>query len=325
MIRNRHAWLLAATALWTACGGGTDVPPGFQGIVEYETRVVAFEESGKVTKVSVQRGDVVKDGDELARVDDTLARLNRDARAADVDAALADVALVKAGARREDVAATEAELRAAVVSEQHLQTVARRAHSLLDQNAIAKAEVDQADTELSRATSQRQAIEQRLAALRRGARPQEIARVEAQSVRPGVAVSLEDARLARFTVRAYGAGEVLDVHVKPGELAAVGTPVATLADTSHPYADVFVPQAQLGGVTLGARAAVRVDSVAAPLPAVVEYIARQTEFTPRFLFSERERSALVVRVRVRIDDPKRLLHAGLPAFAQVDPLRPAAP
>ena len=31
-------------------------------------------------------------------------------------------------------------------------------------------------------------------------------------------------------------------------------------------------------------------------------LGRQTEFTPRYLFSERERPNLVVRVRVRIDD-----------------------
>jgi HlyD family secretion protein len=325
MISNWRMALLAPLAVAAACGRGTEVPPGFQGVVEYESRVVAFEEPGRITKVAVQRGDLVKDGDELARVDDTLARLARDARAADAQAALADVALVKAGSRREDIAAAEAELRAAVVNEGHAKTEARRAHTLLDQNAIPKAEVDQADTEVTRATSQRQALEQRLAALRRGARPQEIARAEAQSVRPGVAVSQEEVRLARFTVRALGPGEVLDVHVKPGELAAVGTPVATLADTGHPYADVFVPQAQLAGVAIGARAAVHVDSVPQPLLGVVEHIARETEFTPRFLFSERERASLVVRVRVRIDDPQHLLHAGIPAFAELEPVRRAAP
>jgi len=35
---------------------------------------------------------------------------------------------------------------------------------------------------------------------------------------------------------------VLDVNVDPGEVVAAGTPVVTLADTEHPYADVFVAQ-----------------------------------------------------------------------------------
>jgi hypothetical protein len=44
------------------------------------------------------------------------------------------------------------------------------------------------------------------------------------------------------------------------------------------------------------------------------------------LFSERERPNLVVRVRVRIEDPKRLLHAGVPVFVTIDrDARAAAP
>ena len=49
----------------------------------------------------------------------------------------------------------------------------------------------------------------------------------------------------------------------------------------------------------------------------VEHIARRTEFTPRYLFSEKERSTLVVRVRVRVDDSKEELRAGVPAFIRL--------
>jgi hypothetical protein len=65
------------------------------------------------------------------------------------------------------------------------------------------------------------------------------------------------------------------------------------------------------------------------LRGTVENVARKTEFTPRYLFSDRERSNLVVRVRVRVNDPERHLHAGVPAFVSIDrgaraPLRPIA-
>jgi len=56
---------------------------------------------------------------------------------------------------------------------------------------------------------------------------------------------------------------------------------------------------------------------AAPFAAVVESVSPDTEFTPKFLFSDRERPHLVVRVRVRVQDPERRLHSGVPAFAQV--------
>lgn len=65
-------------------------------------------------------------------------------------------------------------------------------------------------------------------------------------------------------------------------------------------------------MTVGLPARVRVDASAAALPGRVEHIARRTEFTPRYLFSEKERATLVVRVRVRVDDARERLRAVLP-------------
>jgi HlyD family secretion protein len=110
---------------------------------------------------------------------------------------------------------------------------------------------------------------------------------------------------------------VLDVNFEPGEVVSPGAPVLTLADAQHPYVDVFVPQAEISRVSVGQRAALQVDALSHRLSGTVEHIARRTEFTPRYLFSEKERSTLVVRVRVRVDDAKQELRAGVPAFVQL--------
>ena len=120
-------------------------------------------------------------------------------------------------------------------------------------------------------------------------------------------------RESRFESRAPIAGDVLDTMFEPGEVVPAGVPVVSIADTTRPFAEVFVPQGELGPVRQGGRVEVRVDALGDALGGHVELIARRTEFTPRYLFSERERSSLVVRVRVRIADPGRLLHAGVPA------------
>jgi hypothetical protein len=56
-----------------------------------------------------------------------------------------------------------------------------------------------------------------------------------------------------------------------------------------------------------------------PFHAVVEYVSPETEFTPKFVFSDRERPNLVVRARVRIDDPGHQLHSGVPVFVRLTP------
>jgi multidrug resistance efflux pump len=207
----RRTRLLCSSALTVlllfGCRRDPLVPAGFQGLVEYDERVLSFEVPGRVERVDVRRGDRVTAGQPVAMLDDTIESLTTDARRQDANAARADLDLLEAGSCREDVAS----------------------------------------------------------------------------------------------------------------LAAVGTPAITLADTSHPYVDVFVPQGRLDAIRPGASAEVRVDATGVPFAANVEYVSPETEFTPKFLFSNQERPHLVVRVRVRVADPDGRLHTGVPAFARIKP------
>jgi HlyD family secretion protein len=301
------------------CGQGSGVPEGFQGLLEYDQRVIGFELSGRVREVPVHRGQVVKPGDLLASLDDALGIAARDARQAELEAARADLALLKAGARREDIAAAVADLGGAESTEALARKDALRKDLLLRGNAITKAEADKANNDLDQAVSLRASLQARVALLRRGARPEEIARAEANLQSRASALAQENERVARYTLRAQGTGTILDVTVKPGEVAAPGTPAVMMADVEHPYADVFVPEGKLGAVQAGAQAVARVDALSTPFPAVVEYVSPETEFTPKFLFSDRERPNLVVRVRMRVEDPGHRLHSGVPVFVRVAP------
>ncbi len=317
MIKNAAAWLAALALL--SCKTRPDVPPGWQGLVEYDDKTIAFEVSGRVDHVEVRRGDLVTDGQVLARLDDTIAKLTCDTRKQDEKAAEEDLALLLAGNRREDIAALADDLHSAQSNEALARTNDERTRKLFADGALPQSELDRADTDLQRAEFERKSLEQRLSVMKQGARVQEIARARARVDEAKASLALEEEMLARHQLLAKGVGEVLDVTVKDGELAAVGTPALVMADTQHPYVDVYAPQGELDGVRAGVRAEVRVDSTTAPFASTVEYVSPETEFTPKFLFSDRERPHLVVRVRVRIQDPDRRLHAGVPAFARVVP------
>lgn len=323
MIKNAPAAPAAGVALLVlalgACRRGPEVPPGFQGIVEYDQRVIGFEVPGRIEQVAVQRGDLVKTGQLLAKLDDTLQRLTVESRQKDQAAAETDLALLLAGSRREDIASGAADLQASMATEDQARKEDDRVHRLVADGALPQSELDKADADLQRSTEQRKALEQKLLELRKGSRPEEIARSRARVDQARSLLALEQERLARYTLGANADAEVVDVVVKAGEFAVVGSPAVTLADTAHPYVDVFVPEGNMDGVKLGAPATVRVDMTSAPFPGKVEYVSPETEFTPKFLFSDRERPHLVVRVRVRVDDPGRRLQSGLPAFATVAP------
>jgi HlyD family secretion protein len=316
MINNSVCFAFAA--LTVACQPKPRHPGAFQGVIEFDERLLGFEVGGRVTALQAKRGATVHAGDVLATLDDALERTTKEGREAQARAAQADVALVRAGSRPEEVRAAEAQLRAAQSNEALLEKNVAREHVLLEKNAVSPASVDELESRLRAATAERQSTEQRLRELRNGARRQEVDRAEAQAAAASNEVNLGDERVRRYSLRALEDGVVLDVHADPNEVVAAGAPVVTVADTKHPYADVFIPEGELGGVKVDTPARTSIDATPEVFASRVENVGRKTEFTPRYLFSEQERSKLVVRVRVRIDDPEQRLFAGVPAFVVLE-------
>jgi HlyD family secretion protein len=73
---------------------------------------LSFDLAGRVTEVLVEVGDTVQAGDPLARLDDRALRLQVEQAEAALEGAEAQLALVLEGARPEQIAAAEANLRA---------------------------------------------------------------------------------------------------------------------------------------------------------------------------------------------------------------------
>jgi HlyD family secretion protein len=326
---NNYGWRAACGfaflgALSAACQPKPKHPGAYQGVIEFDERDLGFEIGGRLTAVKVQRGATVRAGQELATLDDTLERTASEGRQAEANAAKAAVALVRAGSRPEEVRAAQAQLRVAAANEARLARNVEREKKLLAENVVAQASVDDLESSLSAATAERQSLEHRLRELQNGARRPEIDRAEAQATAAERQAKLGDERIGRYVLRALEDGVVVGVHADPNEVVAAGSPVCTVADTKHPYADVFVPQEDLQNVRLSSPARVMVDASSQSFAGRVEDIGRRTEFTPRYLFSERERSQLVVRVRIRIDDREEALHAGVPAFVTMGDAPPPA-
>jgi HlyD family secretion protein len=329
MIKNYpgRGWIpvVALAAFSMACAPKQQHAGALQGVIELDERALGFEVGGRLTAVNVRRGAPVRAGEVLATLDDTLERTVSEGREAEARAAQAGVALLRAGSRPEEVRSMQAQLRAAEASETLLHKNLERERNLFAQGAVAAASVDDLESRLQAATATRQGLEHRVRELQNGSRREEITRAEAQASVASQQVKLGGERVDRYVLRASVDGTVLEVHADPAEVVAAGTPVFTMADTKHPYVDVFVPQGELGGVRLNAPAQVVVDAGPHPFTASVENIGHRTEFSPRYLFSDRERGQLVVRVRIRVEDPEEALHTGVPAFVTIEHSAAPAP
>ena len=297
------------------CSAEPRTPAGYQGIVEHDDRHLGFRVGGQLREIRFDRGDVVEEGALIAVLDDTAELPILLAREAELARTRANAALVYAGPRVEEVRSTMAELDGARAALRQARANLDRHRNLPKEAATARSLVSELDAAYAQSKAQVRMLQERMKQLRKGARPEELAAADAAVLAAEAAVEAEMERLALYSLHASERVTVLDVPVRIGEVVAAGATVAAVADTTHPYVDVFVPQQSLSGLKVGLPARVRIDAERDPFDGEIEHIAPTTEFTPRYLFSPTERSNLVVRVRVRISDPDERLHAGVPAFA----------
>ena len=166
--------------------------------------------------------------------------------------------------------------------------------------ATAKAKFDQTDAARKRAEH--------------GYRPQEIAAAKAQYERAQASLLDAQTKYQERQVIAPTAATVEVLDVRPGDLIAPNAPIALLLERDQIYVRVFIPETQFGLIQLGQPAELKVDAFPRrTFRATVEQINQKAEYLPRNVQTREERVHQVVGVKLRIDDPERLIRAGMSA------------
>ena len=225
------------------------------GLVEAQSERIelGFDAGGRVAEVLVEEGERVTRGQVLARLDAELAR----ARVARAEAAVASARarrdLAMHGARREEIAAAEAELEAARAQAWERGEARARGERLLDGDAIAPAEVDGLVGSADAARAGASAAAARLALLLRGTRAE--LRAEAAAALAAAEADLMEARthLAHRELVAPMDGVILRRLVEPGEQVTTMPPTVafTLADTARLQIRAEVDEADVARVAAG--------------------------------------------------------------------------
>ncbi len=112
-------------------------------------------------------------------------------------------------------------------------------------------------------------------------------------------------------------GTVTQKLADSGELAAPRGPILVVTDLDHAWANLFVPEPMIPRITLGQPATVFTDAGGEGLPGTVTYVSPQAEFTPRNVQTPDERSRLVYRIKVSVDNRAGVLKPGMPVDAEL--------
>jgi HlyD family secretion protein len=301
------------------------------GHVEATEVRLAPDVGGRVLTLNVKIGDRVAPGQTILTVDSRDAELALRRGRAEQAQAEAQLRLLLAGSRQEDIrqaesqiAVARSEAAAAKAELDGAEQDLERFDTLLKNNSGSRKQRDDAETRRNVARDRLAAAENRVASaqgaldrLQAGARREEIeaarARVAATTAQMAtIEKSLHDATL----VTPVG-GLVTDTLVEAGETIAPRTPAVVIVDLDRAWADVFVPEPIVPMLRIGQPATIFTDAGGPGVPGTITYISPKAEFTPRNVQTADERSKLVYRIRVSADNKDGVLKQGMPVEAEL--------
>jgi HlyD family secretion protein len=285
----------------------------FQGYVEGEPVLVAAQQSGQLTSLTVQRGDAVKAGTPLFSQDQATEAANVSQAKAQLAQAQAQLSNLATGKRPPEIAVIEAELKDAEARRELSAGQLGRQRALVAKGFVSAESLDQARTQLARDEASLAQMKAQLATARLPGREDERAGAQAQVHASQAALEQSTIRLEQKSQLSPVAGQVLDTYFRTGEWAAPGQPVVSILPAENIKVRFFVPETRLGALRTGQAVAVRCDGCPQPVPATIRFISPTAEFTPPVLFSEKNRHRLVYLVEAwpQPKDAARL-HPGQP-------------
>lgn len=308
-------WAALLAALF-GCGSEEE---RFQGYVEGEFVYLGSSQSGHLAEVKVARGEEVAAGQLLFVLEDAYEQAMVRQAEQEVSAAGSTLANLRRAMRAPEVEALEAQLAQAraLLAYSNLQLARNRA--LYQSRAVAKADLDQAETAARADRAKVRQLESQLAGAKLPVGREE--QIEAQKARTAAARdALAQARwrLEQKTVRAPRAGLIFDVFYREGEWLPAGAPVVSLLGPERIKIRFYVPETALSLLRAGQKVAITCDGCPPGLVGKINFISPEAEYTPPVIYSNERRSKLVylIEARPRPEDGFSF-HPGQPVEVQL--------
>ena len=283
------------------------------GNVDIREASLAFRVAGRVDRLSVDEGALVKAGDVLATLDlEPLQNALRSSEAT-ATAVAARNSMLHRGYRTEDVEQAKAKLVAAQASLAEAERNLARQTTLAPDGAATQKALDAARSVRDQAAAQVTVAEQQAREMSAGYRKEEIAESDAQFRQ--AQAQLDAARLALkdATLISPSDGIILTRAIEKGAMVQVGTPAFSLSLTRPVWAIAYVSEPMLGRYAPNTNVTLWTDSRPdQPYHGVVGFVSPTAEFTPKSVETPDLRTSLVYRLRVVVQDPDSRLRQGMP-------------
>jgi HlyD family secretion protein len=256
--------VVRATAEGANIGGGVVLTAtGY--IIPHHKIEANSKVTGRVAWIGVEKGDKVKEGQVLVRLEDQEFRAQYDQARGAADSAKAQLEELQHGSRPEEIQQTEHNLSEARATAANDKITLDRTKKLVAQAVLSQQALDDATAKYEASQQRVHSLEQSYQLSKMGPRAEEIARAQGAVTQAEGQAAYAKSQLDATVIRAPISGTILDRSVEKGELltgqfASAARPVFSLANLEDIQADLDVAQDDFAKLTPHQKAVVTVDA-----------------------------------------------------------------
>lgn len=283
------------------------------GNVDIRTVNLGFRVGGRLAALNVDEGDRVEAGKLLGKLDEAPYRNALDEANANAAAAKAQLDLLLAGYRDEEIAQARAAVAQLQSAYSYADSFLKRQQGLWATRAVSANDLENARTARNQAQANLQAAKDKLDQYQNGNRPQQIEQARASLAQAEAAAAQASLNLKDTELYAPSAGTVLTRAVEPGTILNAGGTVFSVSLTRPVWVRAYVSETDLSRATPGSEMTIYTDGRPdKPYHGKIGFVSPTAEFTPKSVETPELRTDLVYRLRIIVTDPDDSLRQGMP-------------
>ncbi|MGB2538115.1 secretion protein HlyD [Hafnia paralvei] len=283
------------------------------GNVDIRTVNLGFRVGGRLASLDVDEGDTVTRGMLLGKLDDAPFVNSLNEAKANVAAAQAQLDLLLAGYRTEEIAQARAAVAQQQASFSYADSYLKRQQGLWASKATSANDLEDAKTARNQALANLQAAKDKLSQYETGNRPQEIEQAQASLAQAQAAADQAELNLKDTQLIAPSDGTILTRAVEPGTMLASGSTVFSVSLTRPVWIRAYVSEENLSKAIPGTEIQIYTDGRPnKPYHGKIGFVSPTAEFTPKSVETPELRTDLVYRLRVIVTDADDSLRQGMP-------------
>ena len=271
-----------------SCNNGNNDAITYNGRVEADIISLSAQVGGALDVVDIEEGDAVKEGQPLMKINTDKIELQLKSQRAQVLELQANLA-----ANTAQIKQVDAQLKLA-------QQTLDKTIKLVNEGAATEQQQDELESKVDVLKAQKEALLTNKKML------------QAKNQQLAAAMELTQISINDASIVSPINGVILNRFLDKDELVAPGRALVEIADLSNMKITIYVASNELCRVKIGDQVDVKVDGVEEMLKGTVNWIASESEFTPKTILTEETRTTLVYAVKIAITNPDGVLKIGMP-------------